>query len=541
MEISENSPANTETEYTLDGLKNRCFKQEFQIEELTAKLNWYEEQFRLSQQKRFGTSSEKTDIDQLNFLFDEAEKEADSKIPEPTVEEITYKRKKQVGKREADLKKLPVEVIEYRLTDEELICDQCGNILHEMTTEIRQELKIIPAKVVVVKHIKYVYSCRDCEQNEIKTPVITAPMPKSILPGSLVSPSLMAYIMVQKYVNAMPLYRQEQMFGRLDIEISRQNMANWMMHGGNDWLKILYDRLHVNLLKNDILHADETRLQVLNEPGRSAQSDSYMWLYRTGVDNETQIVLYEYQTTRAGKYPRKFLENFKGYLHVDGYAGYHGIPNVKLVGCWAHARRYFTDTLKSMPDKKSKAALEATKGLNFCNQLFSIEHATSVLTGEERFEARLEKSKPLLEAFSSWLNIQSKRVLPKSALGKAITYCRNQWTNLETFLLDGRLELTNNRAERSIKPFVIGRKNWLFSNSQRGARASAIIYSIIETAEENDLKPYEYLTYLFEQLPNTDITDVNSLDKLLPWSATIPENCKAPAETEAEKLESAKA
>lgn len=186
-----------------------------------------------------------------------------------------------------------------------------------MTTEIRQELKIIPAKVVVVKHIKYVYSCRNCEQNEIKTPVSTAPMPKSILPGSLVSPSLMAYIMVQKYVNAMPLYRQEKMFGRLDIEISRQNMANWMMHGSNDWLKVLYDCLYVNLLKNDILHADETRLQVLNEPGRSAQSDSYMWLYRTGVDNETPIVLYEYQTTRAGKYPRRFLENFKGYMHVD--------------------------------------------------------------------------------------------------------------------------------------------------------------------------------------------------------------------------------
>jgi len=527
MEASQKSPANTETECALDDLKDRCVKQQFQIEELTAKLNWYEEQFRLSQQKRFGTSSEKTDIDQLSFLFDEAEKEADLKNTETTIEEIIYKRKKQVGQREKMLENLPVEIIEYHLSKEELICPRCGDDIHVMSKEIRRELKIIPAQVIVVEHVRDIGSCRNCEKNDVTTPIITAAMPAPVLPGSLVSPSLMAFVMNRKFVEAIPLYRQEQQFSYFGIELSRQTLANWMIHGSNDWLQILYSRMHEYLIKQDILHADETGLQVLNEPLRAATTDSYMWLFRTGRVG-LPIIMYEYQTTRASKHPCKFLTGFKGYIHVDGYPGYNNIPNTKIVGCWAHARRKFDEALKAMPGKSTISSVAAKEGLDYCNKLFEIERKLADLSDEERYLERLEQSKPVLDAFLVWLNVKSKQALPKSAFGTAITYCRNQWKKLEGFLLDGRLEIHNNRAERCMKPFVIGRKNWLFSNSQKGATASAVIYSIIETAKENQLNPLLYLTYLFEQLPNIDRNDIEKLDTLLPWSKNLPDSCRKP-------------
>jgi transposase len=394
-----------------------------------------------------------------------------------------------------------------------------------MSTEVRQELKVIPAQVKVVRHVRYIYSCRRCEREEINTPIVTAPMPSPVFPGSLASPSAMAYIMSQKYVESMPLYRQEQQFTRLGVELSRQTLANWMLYGADRWLYLLYDRMHEYLLKQEILHADETVLQVLREPGRAAQAPSYLWLYRSGRDGPA-IILFEYQTTRAGKHPRRFLSGFKGYLHVDGYTGYNGLPDITLVGCWAHARRKFDEALKALPDAKSSAPVAAKEGLDFCNQLFAIERDLKEATPDERYKIRLERSRPVLDAFSAWLKNQFPRVLPKSALGQAIRYCRSQWDKLEAFLLDGRLEIDNNRSERSIKPFVIGRKNWLFANTPRGARASTVIYSIVETAKENGLNPFAYLSYLFEKLPNLDTNDQNTLDALLPWSATLPITCR---------------
>ena len=226
--------------------------------------------------------------------------------------------------------------------------------------------------------------------------------------------------------------------------------------------------------------------------------------------------------------PRKFLSGYKGYLHTDGYAGYNNIPNVTIIGCFAHARRKFADALKAVTDKTSNSALASKEGLDYCNKLFTIERNLADLTPEDRYKKRLELSKPVLEAFSSQLRLTSKQTLPKSALGGAIDYCLNQWEKLEAFLIDGRLELSNNRAERAIKPFIIGRKNWLFANTARGATASAIIYSIIETAKLNNLNPFYYLTYLFEQLPNMGTKDTAQLDALLPWSASLPDECRNP-------------
>lgn len=474
-------------------LEEQCMQLEQQNAELTAKLNWFMEQFRLNKRRQFGFSSERTEpLKEQLLLFNEAEAEARPDAPEPDLETITYERRKGRGRREMNLEDLPVEVVEHRLPEEERVCPCCGGPLHEMSTEVRQELKVIPAQVKVVKHVRYVYSCRRCEREEITTPVITAPIPAPVLPGSPVSPSLMAYIMTQKYGVGLPLYRQEQQFKGLGIELSRQTMANWVLYGANKWLALIYDRLHEYLLKRDILHADETTLQVLQEPGREATTKSYLWLYRTGRDGPP-IILYDYQTTRAGKRPRRFLAGFKGYLHVDGYAGYNELPDVTLVGCWAHARRKFDEALKALPEDKRNAPVAAREGLEYCNRLFAIERELKEATPEERYQTRQVRSRPVLDAFLAWLKNQKARVLPKSSFEQAIYYCLGQWDKLVAFLQDGRLELDNNRSERSIKPFVIGRKNWLFANTQRGAKASAITYSIIETAKENGLNPFHYL------------------------------------------------
>lgn len=509
---------------TLETLQKKCITLEQENQELTAKVKWYEEMFRLNQAQKFGSSSEKTTPDQLSF-FNEAEKNSRENINEPDLEEITYKRRRSKGLNKESMADLPVEVIEYHLPEEERACPECQEELHEMSKEVRRELKVIPAQVKVVEHVRHVYSCRNCEKENIKTPIITAPMPAPVLPGSFVSPSLMAFIMNRKYAEAIPLYRQEQQFINFGIDLSRQNLANWIIHGGHKWLKVIYDRMHKRLLEESFLHADVTTLQVLQEDGRSASSKSYMWLYATG-NFGPQILLYDYQQSRASKHPKAFLRGFRGYLQVDGYPGYNDVENVTLVGCFAHARRGFTDALKSLPDKADVSRTSAREGIEYCNKLFSLERKLTELTPKERYEKRLEESKPVLEGFLSWLNTKKEQVLPKTGLGKAVNYCLNQWSKLEAFLLDGQAELSNNKAERAIKNFVIGRKNFLFCKTPKGATASAIIYSVVETAKANNLSPFHYLNYLFEKLPNIDIENPDQVDDLLPWSDKIPDFCR---------------
>ena len=318
-------------------LKSQKSQLENDVAELKKLNKWYEEQLKLSKKRMFGSSSEKTDeaYGQLNF-FNEAESERILINPEPTVETITYKRKKKKGQREKILENLPVETIEYTLED--TTCSKCGEPLRVMSKEIRKELKIIPAQVKVVEHVSFVYACRNCEKTGTEATIVTAPSPKGLIPKSLVSSSFMAYIMNQKFVNAMPLYRQEQEFKRMDVLLTMQTLSNWVISGAN-LLKPIVDRLHVLLVSKDILHADETTLEVLCEPNRPAQTNSYMWVYKTSKYDHP-IVLYDYQEGRSGDFPKKFLKGFKGYLHVDGYAGYHKLePDVKLSACWAHYPR----------------------------------------------------------------------------------------------------------------------------------------------------------------------------------------------------------
>ena len=283
-----------------------------------------------------------------------------------------------------------------------------------------------------------------------------------------VAPEAIAHIMAQKFVMYVPLYRQEQEWGRQRLELSRQTMSNWVLRAAEDWLGPVYDVLHRRLVLREVLHADETTLQVLREPGKKAQSKSYMWLYRTGGDGGVPIVLYEYQPSRKAEHAEKFLEGFSGHLHADGHQGYHRLPeNIRVVGRWAHARRKFDEALNALPPDKREGAAAYT-GLDYCNKLFAWEERFKELSPEERTKQRLKEEKPLLDALLAWADSISGSAAPKSALGKALYYLKEQWTYLIRYLEDGRLELSNNRAERSIKPFVIGRKNFLFADSPLG-------------------------------------------------------------------------
>jgi transposase len=498
-----------------------------ELARLKAENQWLKEQVGRARHRLYAPSSEKTPVGQERMLFNEAEACAAPEAPEPVSQTLTYTRKKFTGQRELNLAGLPVEEIVYDLPENEQVCPQCQGHLHALGADERTELKIVPAQVSVVKHRRLKYTCRHCQQHDIKTPIVAACMPTPAFPNSLASPSAVAHILVEKFVMGTPLYRQEAAFARLGVTLSRQTLSNWTVTGAH-WLIPLYARLKRELLKRDIAHADETTLQVLHEIGRAATTESYLWLYRSGRDGPP-IVLFEYQPTRAGQHPRTFLKGFGGFLQVDGYQGYDGLPGVTLVGCWAHARRKFLDAINVLPAKERKQGGTASHvGLDYCHQLFDIERDLKDVSPEERFAARNQRSQAVLTKLRVWLDVVCVQALPKSKLGEAVGYCLNQWTKLTGFLLDGRLELDNNRSERSIKPFVIGRKNWLFANTPQGARSSATIYSLVETAKENGLNPQAYLTYLFEQLPQLNLKDTKALDALLPWSAEVQARCRVP-------------
>ena len=489
--------------------------------ELEVLVKYYEELLRLNKQRQFGTSSETNEALEQLSLFDEAENTAEPSREEPELEEVTYQRRKRAGKREADLSSLPTEVVEHDIPEEERICPDCGGELHRMGQDIRRELKVIPAQIKVVEHRRSVYSCRACEKANDHVPVVKAALPEPVIKGSIASPSLVAHIMNQKYVMCVPLYRQEQSWLREGISLSRQTMANWMIRCSEDWLEPLYNRMKELLLFQKVLHADETVCQVLHEPGKKANTNSYMWLYQTSGIAPKQIILYEYQPTRSSAHPKRFLNGWSGYLHADGYSGYHNLPSdITVIGCWVHLRRKFTDALKAIPEEsRDKGA--ASEAIRRIGALFHMEDQWNDLKPDKRQKLRLKESKPLAEALFAWL--ETLNALPKFALGKAVAYAIGQHRWLMNFYLDGRLELSNNRAENSIRPFVMGRKNWLFANTQKGAKASAVIYSIIETAKANGLKPFDYLQFLFEKMPNAT---TGELDALLPWGDALPDESR---------------
>jgi transposase len=499
-------------------LEARCSDYESRCAEYERLIGLFREQLRLERTKRFGRSSEKTaSEEQTERLFNEAEAISDKESPEPDIDKVTRKNTRAKGKREADLSGMDTEQIDYEMPEGKRVCPRCSNALVEMSTDTRRELVYIPATYKVIEHVTHIYTCRDCENDIRGAVILRADSPNALIKGSLCSASLMSAIMCDKYDKAVPLYRQERSLAAEGISLSRQTMANWMLAGAA-WMQPLYDAMHKALVSRDVLHADETRLTVLHDDGRETSHDGYMWLYRTSGDATSPVVLYDYQPTRSHEHPKKFLAGFDGWLHADGYSGYHKLKNMTVVGCFSHLRRYYNDALLVMraADRKNSAPQHA---LDLINRMFSLEHDFADMRPEERQAARMKLSKPVADELLAWA--RSCKALPKSLLGKAIHYTLSQWDYLMHVFDDGRLELSNNRAERSIKPFVIGRKNWLFSNTRDGAHASAVIYSLIETAKENGLNPRAYLTYVFERLPNMT---TSQLPSLLPWSNLLPQS-----------------
>jgi hypothetical protein len=336
-----------------------------------------------------------------------------------------------------------------------------------------------------------------------------------VLNHSLASPSTVADIIAGKYRDALPLYRQETIWHNMGIDLNRTTMANWLIRCTEEYFAPLVERIREDLVKRDILHADETHVQVLKEPGRKPENKSYMWVYTTATQDERPAVVYDYQPSRSGDCARKFLGDFSGYLQTDGYAAYHKVTNAIHCGCWAHLRRKFVEAIQVK--NKGDTSTTAETGLQYCNKIFDIETELADKSAEERYTTRLKLAKQVLEAFWAWLD--SLHVLPKSKLGDAVTYAINQKSYLQNYLLDGRLEISNNRAENAIRPFTLGRKNWLFAITPRGASSSAAIYSLVESAKANGLDVYKYFNYILTLMPGMDWHNhPGLLEKLLPWS-----------------------
>lgn len=508
--IAQISALQKQVKYISDTTDKTIAKQAAEIKELKEQNEWFRQQLKLSKKKVFGPSSEAVAEgygEQLS-MFNEAEAEREVLQPEPEIEEVVVEKHTRKKKRSIDEKygNLPVEEIIYE--PDEKTCDKCGNDMTFLKYESRKEIKIVPAQISVVEHKKAVYVCKECDKNGTESNFVSGTAVAPLVEKSLVSPSMMAHIMNQKFCNAMPLYRQEQELKRMGVKLSRQTMANWMIAGAG-LLKPIYEEMHKILVSEKILHADETPLEVLCEPDRPAQTKSYMWLYRTGRFAECNIVLYDYHEGRSGDFSKEFLNGFAGYLHCDGWHGYDKVENIRRVGCWAHVRRYFKNALDVQTDKTDYSTI-AGQGFLRIERLFAAD--------EKRTEQR-----EFVDEFFKWCIESESTSLPKSLTGKAISYAIKQENTLRTFLEDAQLEMTNNRAERAIKPFVIGRKNWLFCNTPGGAKSSACIYSVVETVKENGLKPYEYLNWLFEHIR---LKDYNRIEELLPWSKIIPDNIR---------------
>ena len=479
----------------------------------------------LLRKKLFGSSSEKRVIDfpgQLN-LFNEAELEQDPSIAETEElaaifpEETPKKRKTRATDAER-FKGIPVIKKYIDIPEEDKTCPVCSTPLVKIGEEfVRRELVFIPAKLKVVEIYSFNYSCPECSKRDIPVMKKGKDGKPHMLYG-MASAGTVAWVMYQKFCNSLPYCRQEKDWKQYGAAITRATMANWVIRNSEAFFRPMYEYFHRKLLERNFLMADETPLQVLHEEGRRAQTKSYMWLFRSGEDGGIPIILYKYSPTRAGDNAVEFLQEFNGYLMCDGYSGYNKVSNAKRTACWAHIRRYLTDAIPK--GKQLDYTQPSVQGMMYINQLFHLE---DVIKAEHSSfdaikKARLEKEKPIVEGFLSWLDKQNP--VRGSRMDKAVTYIQNRRDYLMTYLEDGRCSFSNNLSENAIRPFTVGRKNWLFCDTPHGAQASAIVYTMVEMAKANGVNVYHYLTYLLEKLPDDSMSD-NELDQLAPWNEKV--------------------
>ncbi len=441
----------------------------------------------LLRRKQFGKSSEKLNVDQLG-MFDETEIEAANPESEDKESVKIPEHERKRGKRLKLPEKLPrVEVV---IDIDNKFCPNDGEELKCIGEEFSEKLEIIPAKVRVIRTIRKKYACPACEM------MTEAPSPLEMIPKSNASGSVLAYIATAKYADALPLYRQEEIFKRIGIDLSRQTMARWMIQVG-DKITPLITLLREELIKSSYIHMDETVVQVLKEDGKKAETNSYMWVQaRSGP---RPIILFHYAKNRSAEHPKQLLDDYRGALQVDGYDGYKPVIDqneITRLGCWAHTRRKFFDAFKSSSGKSA-----GKQGLVFIKKLYEIEEEIQGKPYDERFVIRLKKSVPIAKEFESWISDQIQRVNPESLAGKAMKYARNEWQYLMNCFGSGEFKIDNNYIESHIRSFTIGRKNWMFSVTPAGATASANIYSLVESARANGLDPFDYLGKVFENLP----------------------------------------
>lgn len=514
--LSSSSKIETDFEVVARNAIMFLLEQQKQFEIKYAQL---QDQLALANANLFGTKSEK------NKTSSAEDKDEPQTTAQPDIRNAgnIVEREKNVIEIESRRGRKPLhpdfprQRIEYSLPEDKQVCPCCNEKLRPFGEEVVERLKTIPAQHVVMQYVRKKYVCTGSNCNFHAASEI----PKSLLPGSSYgTPEFLAGIAVQRFQYGLPYYRQAQIFEQQNLPFNRTTLAKLMINTA-DRLRPLYMALRFALLNQDIIHADETTIQVLKEEGRRAESQSYMWLYRSNALAEEQIVIFEYQETRSGEHPKNFLigsgnKAFKGYLVVDGYAGYNNILSVIRIGCMAHARRKFMDVIKSLPHGKRDT--HASKALEFINKLYAIEKRlkSEKLQPDERYRVRQTESIPILNEFKRWLDEMTPQVIPKGLLGKAIQYTRQQWPALSSYVVDGRLDIDNNIAERDIKNFVIGRKNWLFSDTPDGAETNAIMYSLVNSAKANGLDPYKYLRFVIEHMPYLQTS--KEVETLLPWN-----------------------
>ena len=480
-------------------------------ERQTAKerIAYLEEQFRLAMQRAYGSKTEGHPAQ--GDLFNEAESVAEQ--GDTSTEQISYERKKPT--RKPLPAELPRERVVHDIADEDKVCDCCGGDLHQMGEDKSEQLEYIPAKVKVIEHVRPKYSCRHCEQTGTEVNIKQAPVPASPIPKSFATPSLLAQVISHKFHYGLPLYRQETVFKQHGIELSYKTMSSWVLRCA-DLLKPVYERLQAELLQQSAIQADETPIKVIDED----KAKCYMWVYCTGSDSPKtnsllpNIVLYDYQASRAGACVIDYLKGYQGYLQCDGYAGYEQ-TQATLVGCMAHARRRFMDAKKAAKAKSGKADM----ALNLFQQLYNIERTIKDNNAGDKRQVRQSKAIPILNKLKAYLDKSVTQTLPKTTLGEAISYTLKQWPKLTRYVEEGNLNIDNNRAERAVKPFVIGRKNWLFAKTSNGATSSAILYSLVETAKANNLMPFDYLHHVLKELPSRH--PETAIDDLLPWNVSL--------------------
>ena len=487
------------------------------------------EQIEYLTRKLFGTSSEKTkNLDGQYSLFDEAEQEAmptdETEIAESVpVKEHTRKAK---SKQTDVFKGVPSRDEIIPLSEDQKLCTDCGAEMKVIGREfVRREFRFTPAKGEVVNIYVETAKCPVCSEApamEKAVQFVKSHAPEALIPHSYATASVVAWVMYQKYANSMPLYRQEQDWKQLGVMLNRATLANWIIYCSTQYFRPFYDYLHRELLKREFLMADETRIQVLHEEDRKAETDSFMWLFRSGEDGLPDIVLYKYTETRAKFNAVEFLKGFQGYLETDCYQGYNNLPGIKRCCCFAHLRRYFIEAIPR--GKELDYSNPAAQGVQYMNRLFDHERysAAKKHTPEQRHAYRLEKEKPTLDAFWKWISQQSPK--KGTRFEKAVNYAQNHKDEFMTYLEDGRCSFSNNLSENAIRPFTVGRRNWLFSDTPKGADASAMVYTMVEMAKAHNLNIYKYLNYLLEQLPRTAMAD-EELSKLVPWNDTVQATC----------------